>query len=149
MQALELMKTHVVKTTPDSTIGEAVDLMDLYQVSGLPVVDAEGVLCGVLTEQDVLRAMLTTRAARANDALCAGEASHPAFSAQAANALPTRDYMSTPAQSVSEHDDALAAAHLLLTHNRKFLPVVDQNRRVVGMLYRIDVLQAVFEGLLP
>jgi len=65
MQALELMKTHVVKTTPDATLSEAVDLMDLYQVSGLPVVDGEGRLVGMLTEQDVIRAAMQDAAARA------------------------------------------------------------------------------------
>ena len=154
MQALELMKTHVVKTTPDATLGEAVDLMDLYQVNGLPVVDAEGVLCGMLTEHDVLRAMMQQDTSDASGSSALGiiraeGTGHPALASHPASDKPVREFMSTPAQSVLEHEDALAAAGQLLTANRKALPVVDQNRRVIGMLYRIDIFQAIFERLLP
>src|SRR5260221_12958353 len=53
MQVRELMKTHVVKTTPDAPLAEAVDLMDIYQVNSLPVVDTEGRLVGILSEEDI------------------------------------------------------------------------------------------------
>lgn len=139
MQALELMKTHVVKTTPDSTIGEAVDLMDLYQVNGLPVVDGEGVLCGILTEHDVVHAVRSQNAQN-------NDCQTPEVSLPHADALPVRRFMSTPVQCVMEHDDAQVAARLLLEGSAKRLPVVDQQGRVVGMLDRVDVLQALFEG---
>src|SRR5579884_1638928 len=40
MRTLERMKTYLVTTTPDASLREAADLMDLYQSSVLPVVDA-------------------------------------------------------------------------------------------------------------
>ena len=42
MQVMEVMKTHVVKTSPEATLSQAVDLMDLYQVNCLPVVEEDG-----------------------------------------------------------------------------------------------------------
>jgi CBS domain-containing protein len=133
MQALEIMKTHVVKTTSDATLGEAVDLMDLYQVSGLPVVDADGRLCGMLTERDVLRAMQ-------------GEQNHPLGLNPLAESFAVADFMTTPPVSVSEHDAVLTAAQLMLERGLKRLPVTTEEGKVIGTLNRIDVLQAVFEG---
>ena len=39
MRLVEIMKVHAVIATPESTISEIVDLMDLYQISHLPIVD--------------------------------------------------------------------------------------------------------------
>jgi CBS domain-containing protein len=133
MQALEIMKTHVVKTTPDATLGEAVDLMDLYQVSGLPVVDAEGNLCGMLTEQDVLQAMQE-------------ESQHPLGLNPLAERFRVADYMTSPPVSVTENCDVLLAARLMLTQGLKRLPVTTDTGKVIGTLNRIDILQAIFEG---
>ncbi|HZT41591.1 MAG TPA: CBS domain-containing protein [Chthonomonadaceae bacterium] len=142
MQVLELMKTHVVKTTPDATLAEAVDLMDLYQAGALPVVDPDGRLCGMLSEGDVLRALRLQNLAGADAAnLRAGISS----AAEAAG-FRVGDYMTQPALSVSENADIQEAAHLLLTRGIKRLPVIREDGQVVGVLTRLDVCEAIFEG---
>lgn len=55
MQAVDVMTKEVATVRPDSTIVEAIAKMVEGRVSGLPVVDAEGKLVGVLTEGDLLR----------------------------------------------------------------------------------------------
>jgi acetoin utilization protein AcuB len=40
--------------TPDATLEEAADLMIQHKISGLPVVEAGGVVVGILTETDLL-----------------------------------------------------------------------------------------------
>ena len=127
MQVLEFMKTHVVKTTGEATLAEAADLLDLYQTTGLPVVDAAGVLLGILTESDIVRA------ARA-------------LSGAAAGYQHVEDWMTVPAICISETADIREAAALLRQGRIKRLPVITDARKVVGVLNRIDLLQAVFEG---
>lgn len=127
MQVLEIMKTHVAKATGTATLAEAVDLLDLYQTTGLPIVNASGNLEGMLTEHDVLRAMR-------------------ALSGAVASRQPVRDWMTAPAISVSENEDVVTAARLLKTLGLKRLPVTTEAGKVVGFLNRIDLLQAIFEG---
>jgi IMP dehydrogenase len=38
---------------PDATLGEAQALMNQHRISGIPVTDASGKLCGILTNRDV------------------------------------------------------------------------------------------------
>ncbi|MCY0909190.1 MAG: CBS domain-containing protein [Sulfobacillus thermotolerans] len=57
MIARELMTTDVIKIDATATIGEAVELLREHTISGLPVVDKEGHLIGVITGGDVLRAI--------------------------------------------------------------------------------------------
>jgi IMP dehydrogenase len=47
------MISHPVTTSPFSTIQEVDDLCNLYRVSGLPVVDEDGVLLGIVTNRDM------------------------------------------------------------------------------------------------
>ena len=47
------MVTNPVTATPDMTIQEVDDLCARYRISGLPVVDDEGVLVGILTNRDM------------------------------------------------------------------------------------------------
>lgn len=46
---------HVVK--PETTREEVIDMVQRYKISGLPVIDDEGVLLGVISDSDVIEAM--------------------------------------------------------------------------------------------
>ncbi len=126
MQVLELMKTHVIKTTPEATLSEAADLLDLYQTTGLPVIDADDRLCGMLTEKDILRAVSTFQGK--------------------AGAMRVQDWMTAPAVCLSENMEIALAARVMWSKGLKRLPVVTEAGKVVGVLNRIDILQALFEG---
>ncbi len=169
MKVLEMMKTHVTTTRPEATLGEAIDLMDLYQAPSLPVVDAARCLCGILTSEDVLRAMMSqanlasdTNQQQETQEYGEPQANEPGTDAPNTNNLlveralrakhaaqyTVRDYMTPVVISVSEHADVEQAARLLLSRQLTRLPVTDELGRVVGTVSRVDVIQAVFEALL-
>jgi CBS domain-containing protein len=51
----EIMTPNPITIPPDATIGEAAQLMLKHKISGLPVVDAQGALVGIITESDIFR----------------------------------------------------------------------------------------------
>jgi CBS domain-containing protein len=55
MKAKDVMTSPVVSVAPESSIVEAVRVMLLRHISGLPVIDKEGRLVGIVTEGDFLR----------------------------------------------------------------------------------------------
>jgi CBS domain-containing protein len=55
MKAKDVMTRTVVSVDPDTTVLQAARLMLQHHISGLPVVDKEGALVGVLSEGDFLR----------------------------------------------------------------------------------------------
>lgn len=59
MRALDVMASSVLTVTPDTTIDVAIDLMLHHHISGLPVLDDDGKLVGILTEGDLLRRVET------------------------------------------------------------------------------------------
>jgi CBS domain-containing protein len=55
MKAKDVMTQHVITVAPDASILEALRLMLQHRISGLPVVDKNGTLAGIVTEGDFLR----------------------------------------------------------------------------------------------
>lgn len=143
MKVLEIMKTHVIKAEADATLCDVVDMMDLYQISGLPVVDGEDRLLGVVTEYDVIEALLKPYVGEPPSA------SPEAFAALVAQlrGRVVGEAMSRPAIAVDESDSVVDAAQLMLSRHVKRLPVT-AGGRLVGILSRIDICQAILEGQL-
>jgi CBS domain-containing protein len=55
MRANQIMTQHVITIGADAPIVEAVDAMLRHHISGLPVVDADGGLIGIISEGDFIR----------------------------------------------------------------------------------------------
>ncbi len=140
MQALEIMKTHVVTVQRDSNLADAVDLMDLYQVDELPVVDEGGRLCGILRESEI--ALLVASRTSGSD-----ENAAVSFAGiEDIAGLLVRDTMSHEMLKVMDTDEiSTQIVRTMLTSARR-IPVIDSNDRIVGTLNRVDIIQTLFEG---
>jgi CBS-domain-containing membrane protein len=64
MKAKDVMTRNVISVDPDATVLQAARLMLQHHISGLPVVDQNGRLVGVLSEGDFLRRRETQTARR-------------------------------------------------------------------------------------
>lgn len=53
----EVMSTDPITTTPDQFLSQAAKLMHDRQIHRLPVVDSQGLVIGILTRGDIIRAM--------------------------------------------------------------------------------------------
>ncbi|HEX6927115.1 MAG TPA: CBS domain-containing protein [Longimicrobiaceae bacterium] len=55
LRVRDLMQTEVVTIGPDATARELMELLDYYEIGGVPVVDAEGRVLGVVSGRDLIR----------------------------------------------------------------------------------------------
>ena len=69
----KLMTRKVRTVAPDALVVDAADLMTEHKIAGLPVVDADGAVIGIVTESDLLK-MLVRRLRAADEQKPAGEA---------------------------------------------------------------------------
>lgn len=145
MKVLELMRVHVNKIGPDATLPDAVDIMDLYQVVTVPVVDAEGRPLGVITESDVEDALLIPYEAAASALPSPTREADLAHLIERAKLTTIAEIMSSPAVCVDEETDVLEAASLMLSRGFKRLPVTSAGK-VVGTIGRTDICQGVLES---
>ncbi len=61
----DVMHRDVLTTTGDTPVGEAAALMVDHRIGGLPVLDAERRVIGVITETDIFRAFVASQRATA------------------------------------------------------------------------------------
>ncbi|MEO0596947.1 MAG: CBS domain-containing protein [Chloroflexota bacterium] len=58
-----VMTTDLLTVTPTTPVLDAAELMLEHKVSGLPVVESDGTLVGILTESDIFRMLVRSRQA--------------------------------------------------------------------------------------
>lgn len=108
----------------------------------LPVVDEERRLVGIITAGDLLeRAGLQARLGL--QGALTGEQLRAQLLALQRSGLCARDIMTHPVITVEASDKVRTAVARMREFGLKRLPVVNEERRVVGMLSRIDVLRAI------
>lgn len=54
LKAKDIMTSNVITVSPDTTIEELARILIEHKISGAPVVDENGDLCGVITENDLI-----------------------------------------------------------------------------------------------
>jgi len=142
MKAQDVMTRDVITIDPDSTVLQAARLMLQHHVSGLPVVDGNGNLVGVLSEGDFLRRRETKTERRRSRWLeflmgpgrMAAEYSH-------SHGSKVSEVMSTDVQSV-EQDTALEDIVELMERKRiKRVPVLCGGQ-LVGIVTRSNLMHA-------
>ncbi|MGG2464162.1 CBS domain-containing protein [Streptomyces sp. RGM 3693] len=115
-----VMTGDVVRASGGTPVAELVRWMGEFGINGVPVVDADDKVIGVVSATDLERARRT------------GDSSPD----RCARAL-----MSAPARTVRADDSVIRAARLMTSYGIERLPVVDEEARLVGMLTRRDVLR--------
>jgi CBS domain-containing protein len=116
----DVMTRDVATCSPDASLTEAARVMWVRDCGFVPVTEGEsGPLCGVVTDRDVCMAAYTQ--------------------GKTLSEIPVRTAMATHVATVRE-EESLSRAHALMRerHVRR-LPVVDADRRVVGVLSLNDV----------
>src|SRR6056297_3110993 len=98
----------------DSTIGDALNIMKDYKIGGIPVVDKEGLLIGIVTNRDLRFEKNFTRAVEE---------------------VMTKDNIITTSQST----DLEEATDILQQHKIEKLPVVDEGKKLIGLLTYKDI----------
>jgi CBS domain-containing protein len=120
MHVRDLMTTDVVAVAPSTTVRDAARMMFRYRVSGLPVVDPDDHLLGIITEGDFL-AMEVERA----DTGAAAEL--------------VEQVMSHSVLTVGPDLEIIEAARFMHTNDVKRVVVVE-DERMVGVISRFDVV---------
>ena len=112
------MVVNPITMTPDQTLAEALELMKAHRISGIPVVEKSGKLCGILTNRDVRFA------------------ENPR---QPVSELMTRENLATVPIGTSEDE----ARRILHQRRIEKLLVVDEGNHCVGLITVKDIEKSV------
>jgi CBS-domain-containing membrane protein len=135
----DVMTKSVITAKGGSDIHEVSALLSRYRISGLPVVDEENHVIGVVSEADILLMAGMEKGHTFKDIL-----KH-----LLGDPLPKRkhgdrieDIMSSPAVTTGPEADIREVAGILESKRIKRLPVVDSENRLLGIISRADIVRA-------
>ncbi|MEQ9618322.1 MAG: CBS domain-containing protein [Deltaproteobacteria bacterium] len=145
MKVREIMTEPVIVINEDETLEEAAGLMLDKNIGGLPVVDGDGTLVGIITESDFAakeHAIPFSRiyAPRLFGKWMSKEGVEKAY--EAARRIKVKQIMTTAVVTVEEDDLLAEAINKMLDHHVHRVPVV-RDGSPIGMISRHDLLKLI------
>ena len=113
MKIRELMTDAVIQADPDMTVSAAAKTLTHYNIGALPVCTADGALCGMVTDRDIVTRCLASGIAPEKTTL--------------------RQIMTAGVVSAQPDMEVGVAAHLMGRQQVRRLPVVE-NGKLCGMV---------------
>jgi CBS domain-containing protein len=114
MKAREIMTRDVISILDEATVEDAARILARNRISGLPVVNANGMLVGLVTEHDLI----------------------------AKTGRTVTDIMSRSVITVSPDTEIEQVQHLLTNQRIRRVPIVEDGR-VVGIVSRSDLVRQI------
>ncbi|MEA1951286.1 MAG: CBS domain-containing protein [Planctomycetota bacterium] len=122
-QVRDVINEDVITISADVTVEEAIRYLIDNRISGMPVVDEEGYLVGIISEFQLLETLYSPEV----------------------RGMPVRDVMTKDVLTVSANTMLSDAASLMVAHRIRRLPVVN-NGKIVGIISRRDLLKYTLEA---
>ena len=123
LETKDIMTTKVVCIKQDTPVVDAIRLMVKNNITGVPVVEDDMTLVGILSEQDVLRLFHTYK----------DEKDRTVY-----------DFMTHPAVYFEQDEPLMDICYCLRDNSIRRVPVTS-NSKVVGVISRSDILKCILE----
>jgi len=121
LKAKDIMTKEVVIVRPETLVEEALELMLAHMISGIPVVDMNMTLLGIITEKDLLRLFYGPEQVRGRT---------------------VEEFMTQPAVHFDENENIKDICKCLVDVTFRRVPVT-KDEKVVGIVSRPDVLKCI------
>jgi CBS domain-containing protein len=122
-KAKDIMTKVVITARPDMPVYDAIRTLANRNITGLPVVDADLALVGMLSEKDVLKIL---------------------YAAEGSPEQTVKDFMSTDVISFDADASLIDLCDCLTERNFRRVPVTEEGK-LLGIVSRSDVIQAILK----
>jgi CBS domain-containing protein len=136
MNVQDVMTVNVASIGQNATLKQVAEVMTSRRVSGLPVVNADGRVLGVVSEQDVI-----VKCANRGIGLIGRIWTPAAVDERRLAATTAGEAMTAPAVTIAPDRPVAEAAWLMVERDVNRLPVV-RDHRLVGIVSRGDLVRA-------
>jgi len=130
---------------PETTLKEVANLLFRNRISGLPVVDDELHIVGVITNRDLIRAAMPDYKSLISNLALTYESEPFENLLKQEDQIRVRELMSTEVFSVEEDTSVVEAAALMLFKDIRHLPVI-KNEKLVGLIVISDIVSKIIRG---
>lgn len=149
MKVKDIMTRDVVTVTEEDTVERAANILNEKGLTGLPVVDDNNLVKGIITEGDLMRRISKIDGPSYIEILGGifplESKSDFADRLKKSMGYMVKDMMSEEVITIIEEDSLENAATLMVKEKVKRLPVVDEIGRLLGIISRRDVMKHLFD----
>jgi len=146
MKVRDAMTSTVITVQPETPLKEVAELLVERRISGVPVVDREGMPLGIVSEADFVTKEAAGADARRHSWLrWFNGASEERHERELVAARTAGDAMSAPAVVIDADRPLSEAAQRMADHRVNRLPVLEDGR-LAGILTRADIVRAFARG---
>jgi acetoin utilization protein AcuB len=131
LQAKEIMQKKLRTLSKDSTISEAIELLVGYGITGLPVVDDDMMVVGIVSEKDLLNMAYHIMAGKGDATL---------------KNKKVADIMTTDVVSFKTTSNVADICLCLMDGSFRRVPIVEDNK-LVGIISKKDIIYKTFEKI--
>ncbi len=130
-EARKVMTTNPVSIRKDATIYDTIKLLAENDFTGLPVVNEDMTLAGIVTEKDVLKLLSDLETLMLSSELEESQAR-------------IEDFMTDKVVSFDERSDLLAVCECLIKNAFRRVPITCEGK-LVGIISRRDIIRYILE----
>lgn len=146
MKIQNIMTKETITVTEDTPVFEVAELLFDRNLTGMPVIDSECHVIGIITEYDLLSRSehihIPTYIKLLSQFKAAGsESSNIKKEINKIQELEARDVMTKPVVTVSPDTEVAEAARIFTDEHINPLPVVDGQGILVGIISRADIVK--------
>ena len=141
MKVRDIMTKDLTAVEKDIPVRELIFILNNAEMPNVPVVDEDGKLTGFISEKDLIRAALPGYFEMLHSTSFIPDMNQLSRKLTQIADEPIEKFIRTTVMSVTEDDDDLQAADLIIRKGVKNVPVVDADGRLVGRVRRIDLLR--------
>ena len=141
MKVREIMTKDLTAVERDVPVRELIFILENAEMPNMQVVEDDGSLIGFISEKDLIRAALPGYFEMLHSASFIPDMNQLSKKLMQIADEPIEKYMRRDVHFVTDDDDDLRAADLVIRQGLKNVPVVDSEGRLVGRVRRIDLLR--------
>jgi CBS domain-containing protein len=141
MRIQDVMTTDVFTISPDALLKDAAIEFVQQRISGMPVLNSDGNVLGVISETDILPKESGEQRGSGGFLQWLVNPDDPWIN-QRFDAVTVADAMSSPARTILPGRPLAEAAKIMLDEDINRLPVVDTEGLLVGLVSRGDLIRA-------
>jgi len=124
LKVKDIMTKDVVSVKKDTPIYEAIEIMRKEDITGMPVIEDDMTLVGVITEKDVLRLF---------------------YADEDEKNQTVGFFMTRPAVSYRENENLRSVCDFMMINYFRRVPVVSKQGKLVGIISRPDIIDYLLE----
>lgn len=142
----DLMTANVLTVSPETPVSEVADILHTHSFNGIPVVNEQGIIQGLITERELFSAdskfyLPGFMKILQDTKFMNGSNKELPYAAQQLTKIAAKDIMTTTAYFADQDTPIESLAEVFMNKSQNPIPVVDSSNKLLGIISRSDLIK--------